>query len=183
VNIAVCVKHIPDPNAPGEMEGTRLKREGVPGALDPGDEVGVEAALQLKEAHGGEVTLFSMGPPAAVEAVRKALPMAADSAVLVSDDALEGADALATARVLAGAIGRGSFDLVLAGVESTGGYTGTMPSTHPGAVRSHAAKSQTSGHPPSCGPRKGIPGPKSAGPSQCSLNRVSLSSATLKHAA
>ena len=65
LNIAVCVKHIPDPNLPGEMDGERLKREGIQGVLDPGDEFGVEAGLQLKEAHGGEVTLVSMGPEAA----------------------------------------------------------------------------------------------------------------------
>ena len=128
MDIAVCVKHIPDPNLPGELEGHRLKRAGVPGTLDPGDEYGVEAALQLKEQHGGEVTLFSMGPPPATEAIRKGLSMGADGAVLISDDALEGADALVTARVLAAAIRRSKFDLVIAGVESTDGYTGTMPS-------------------------------------------------------
>jgi electron transfer flavoprotein beta subunit len=129
VNIVVCVKHIPDPNLPGEMRDGRLVREGVQGTLDPGDEFGVEAALQLEEAHGGEVTLVSMGPPAALEAVRKGLSMGADRAVIVSDDALAGADALVTARVLAAAIRRAPFDLVIAGVESTDGYTGTMPST------------------------------------------------------
>ena len=128
MNIAVCVKHIPDPNLPGELEGHRLKRAGVTGTLDPGDEYGVEAALQLKEQHGGEIRLFSMGPPPATEAIRKGLSMGADGAVLISDEALEGADALVTARVLAAAIGRSEFDLVIAGVESTDGYTGTMPS-------------------------------------------------------
>ncbi|MGH2787038.1 MAG: electron transfer flavoprotein subunit beta/FixA family protein [Actinomycetota bacterium] len=125
----VCVKHIPDPNVPPEMDGDRLKREGVQGVLDPGDEFGVEAGLQLKEAHGGEVTLVSMGPSAAMEAIRRALSMGADKGVLVSDDALAGADALTTATVLAAAIGRAEFDLVIAGVESTDGYTGTMPGT------------------------------------------------------
>ena len=130
MNIAVCVKHIPDPNIPPEMDGHRLKREGVQGVLDPGDEFGVEAALQLKEAHGGEVTLVSMGPATAVEAVRRGLSMGADKGVLVTDESLEGADALVTARVLAAAIKKsGEFDLVIAGVESTDGYTGTMPST------------------------------------------------------
>jgi electron transfer flavoprotein beta subunit len=129
VNIVVCVKHIPDPNLPGELRDGRLVREGVQGTLDPGDEFGVEAGLQLKEAHGGEVTLVSMGPPPALEAVRKGLSMGADRAVLVADPALEGADALVTARVLAAAIRRAPFDLVIAGVESTDGYTGTMPST------------------------------------------------------
>jgi electron transfer flavoprotein beta subunit len=127
LNIVVCVKHIPDPNVPPQMDGDRLKREGVQGVLDPGDEFGVEAGLQLKEAHGGEVTLVSMGPAQAMEAIRRGLSMGADKGVLISDDALAGADALVTARVLAAAIGRGEYDLVIAGVESTDGYTGTMP--------------------------------------------------------
>jgi electron transfer flavoprotein beta subunit len=125
----VCVKHIPDPNIPPEMDGHRLKREGVQGVLDPGDEFGVEAGLQLKEQLGGNVTLVSMGPAAAMDAIKRGLSMGADKGVLISDDALEGADALVTARVLAAAIGRNEFDLVVAGVESTDGYTGTMPST------------------------------------------------------
>lgn len=130
MNIAVCVKHIPDPNLPGEMADGTLKREGVQGVLDPGDEFGVEEALLFKEAHDGEVTLFSMGPEAALEAVRRGLSMGADKGVLVSDDALKGSDALVTARVLAAAIKKaGEFDLVIAGVESTDGYTGTMPPT------------------------------------------------------
>lgn len=130
MNIVVCVKYVPDPNVPGEMsdDGT-LKREGVQGVLDPGDEFGVEAALQLKEEHGGEVTVVSMGPEGATEAVRRALSMGADKGVLVSDDALHGADALATATVLSAAIARNDFDLVIAAVESTDGYTGTMPMT------------------------------------------------------
>ncbi|MEA2487135.1 MAG: electron transfer flavoprotein beta subunit [Actinomycetota bacterium] len=129
MNIAVCVKHIPDPNLPGEMDGDRLKRSGVQGVLDPGDEFGVEAGLQLKEASGGEVTLISMGPAEAQEAVKRGLSMGADKGVLVSDDQLQGADALVTARVLAAAIKRGEYDLVISGVESTDGYTGTMAST------------------------------------------------------
>ena len=129
MKIAVTVKHIPDPNVPPEMDGDRLKREGVQGVLDPGDEFGVEAALQLKEAHDGEVTLVSMGPASAMEAVRRGLSMGADKGVLISDDSLKGADALVTARVLAAAIKRDEYDLVIAGVESTDGYTGTMPGT------------------------------------------------------
>lgn len=129
MNIVVCVKHIPDPNVAPEMDGDTLKREGVQGVLDPGDEFGVEAALQLKEAHDGEVTLVSMGPEQAMEAVRRGLSMGADKGILVSDDQLKGSDALVTARVLAEAIKRSEFDLVIAGVESTDGYTGTMAST------------------------------------------------------
>ena len=130
MNIAVCVKHIPDPNVPNEMDGDTLKRKGVQGVLDPGDEFGVEAGLQLKESGGGEVTLFSMGPADAMEAIRRGLSMGADKGVLVTDDSLAGSDALVTAKVLAAAIKKaGDFDLVIAGVESTDGYTGTMPST------------------------------------------------------
>jgi electron transfer flavoprotein beta subunit len=129
LNSVVCVKHIPDPNVPGEMDGDVLKRHGVQGVLDPGDEFGVEAALLLKEAHGGEVTVVSMGPEPAREAVRRALSMGADRSLLITDDALRGADALITARVLAAAIKRVEYDIVIAGVESTDGYTGTMPSS------------------------------------------------------
>jgi electron transfer flavoprotein beta subunit len=128
LNIVVCVKHIPDPNLPPELDGTRLKRAGVQGVLDPGDEFGVEAGLQLKEAHGGEVTLVSMGPAPAMEAIKRGLSMGADKGILISDDALQNSDALVTARVLAAAIKRNPFDLVIAGVESTDGYTGAMPS-------------------------------------------------------
>ena len=129
MEIVVCVKHIPDPNIPPEMDGHRLKREGVQGVLDPGDEFGIEAGLQIKESLGGNVTLVSMGPAAAAEAIKRGLSMGADKGVLVTDDSLQGSDALVTARVLAAAIGREPFDLVIAGVESTDGYTGTMTST------------------------------------------------------
>jgi electron transfer flavoprotein beta subunit len=129
VNVVVCVKHIPDPNLPVEMDGTRLKREGVQGVLDPGDEFGVEAGLQLKESQGGEVTLVSMGPAQAMDAIRRGLSMGADKGVLISDDSLANSDALTTAKVLAAAIKKNEFDLVIAGVESTDGYTGTMAST------------------------------------------------------
>lgn len=127
MNIVVSVKHVPDPNLPMEMTGDRIKREGVQGVLDPGDEFGVEAGLQIKEAQGGEVTLVSMGPAPAMEAIRRALSMGADRGVLITDDGLAGADALVTARVLAAAIKRSEFDMVICGMESTDGYTGAMP--------------------------------------------------------
>ncbi len=128
MKIAVCVKQVPDPNQPYVLEDVRLKREGAPAVLDPGDEYGVEAGLRLVEQLGGEVTVVSMGPPKAVEAVRRALSMGAHRAILVSDERLEGADALVTARVLAAAIRRVGPDLVLAGVESTDGSSGVVPS-------------------------------------------------------
>jgi electron transfer flavoprotein beta subunit len=127
MNIVVTVKQVPDPNVAPQFDGERLKRQGVAGVLDPGDEFGVEAALQLASEHGGEVTVVSMGPEAAMEAVRKALSMGAAKGVLISDEALAGADALTTAKVLAAAIRRVGFDLVIAGVESTDGSTGVVP--------------------------------------------------------
>ncbi len=129
MEVVVLVKQIPDPANPGELVDGRLKREGVQNVMDPGDEYGVEAALRLVDQHGGEVNVVSMGPASAMEAIRRALSMGAHKGILVTDAALAGADALATARVLATAIKRGPFDLVIAGVESTDGYTGTVPGT------------------------------------------------------
>jgi electron transfer flavoprotein beta subunit len=130
MNIVVLVKYIPDPNSPPQWEADhRLRRVGVEGTLDPGDEHAVEAGLAAAEATGGEVTVVTMGPEPAVGAARKALSMGAHKAVVVTDDALQGADALATARALAAAVGRSPFDIVFAGVESTDGYTGTLPMT------------------------------------------------------
>jgi electron transfer flavoprotein beta subunit len=127
MNVTVCVKYVPNPQGTPELgPDNLLVREGVEGALDPGDEFAVEAALRLVEAHGGEVRVVSMGPEVAMSAIRRAFAMGAHTGVLVTDPALRGADALVTARVLAAAIGRGEFDLVLTGVESTDGYTGTL---------------------------------------------------------
>jgi len=129
MNVVVLAKSIPDPSGDAELGPDFLVRRDGEGTLDPGDEYAIEAALQLAEASGGEVTVVSMGPAGAVSAIRRALSMGAHRGVLVSDDALRGSDVLATARVLAAAVGRTPFDLVLAGVESTDGYTGTLPMT------------------------------------------------------
>src|SRR5688572_20358408 len=131
VNVAVLVKWVPEPQGTPRLgEDHLLVREGADGALDPGDEYGLERALQLVERDGGEVVLVSMGPEIAVAAVQRGLAMGAARGVLVSDDSLRGADTLVTARVLAAAIGSlGQVDMVLAAVESTDGYTGTLPIT------------------------------------------------------
>jgi electron transfer flavoprotein beta subunit len=129
MNVVVLVKSIPDPNGDAELGDDLLVKRDSEGTLDPGDEYAVEAALQLAEATAGEVTVVSMGPAGAVSAIRRALSMGAHGAVLVTDDSLRGADVLATARVLAAAVARTPFDLVLTGVESTDGYTGTLPMT------------------------------------------------------
>jgi electron transfer flavoprotein beta subunit len=130
MNIAVCVKQIPDPAVPGELDPQTktLKREGKL-ILDESDSFGVEMALQLVDKAGsGEVTLISMAPNNEVSGLRTALAMGAAKAVLVSDEALAGSDALSTAKVLAKAIERvGDIELVLAATESTDGYTGTVP--------------------------------------------------------
>ncbi len=130
MNIAVCVKQIPDPATPGELdpETKTLKREGKL-ILDDSDAYGVEMALQLVDAAGGgEVTLISMAPNDEVSGLRTALAMGAAKAVLVSDPVLQGSDALSTAKVIAKAVERaGEMDLVLTATESTDGYTGTVP--------------------------------------------------------
>ncbi|NNE72997.1 MAG: electron transfer flavoprotein subunit beta/FixA family protein [Acidimicrobiales bacterium] len=129
MNVVVCVKQIPDPADPGALdpETKTLKRD-VKLILDESDSYGVEMALQLvDQAGGGEVTLVSMAPNNEVGGLRTALAMGAASAVLVSDDALQGSDALGTAKVLAAAIGKSNPDLVIAATESSDGYTGTVP--------------------------------------------------------
>jgi len=129
MNVAVCVKQIPDPATPGKLdpETKTLVREGKL-IMDDSDSYGVEMALQLVDkAGGGEVTLVSMAPNSEVSGLRNGLAMGAHKGVLISDPALKGSDALGTAKVLAAAIKRNEFDLVLAATESTDGYTGTLP--------------------------------------------------------
>jgi electron transfer flavoprotein beta subunit len=123
MKIAVCVKAVPDAAAGRRIdEGSkRLDRSGEL-ALSDFDSHAVEEALRVKEAAGeGEVVVLSMGPARATDAVRKTLAMGADRAVLVTDEALEGADLLVTARALAGALEREAADLVLFGQQSADG--------------------------------------------------------------
>ena len=129
MNIAVCVKQIPDPSVPGKLEENHTLERSGKQILDDSDAYGVEMALQLAEkAGGGEVVLVSMAANGEVSGLRTALAMGAARAVLVSDDALAGSDSLSTAKVLAKAVERaGGIDLVLGATESTDGYTGTVP--------------------------------------------------------
>lgn len=129
MNVVVCVKQVPDPASTGQLDPSTnfLKRDGVEVVLDPGDEYGVEAGLQLAEANGGEVRVVCMGPERGLDAVRKALAMGAAKGTLVSDPSLQGSDALTTAKVLAAAIQKEQFDLVITATESTDGYTGIVP--------------------------------------------------------
>lgn len=128
MNIAVCVKQIPDPASPYELDSDNhwLVRPDEQ-VLDDGDRYGVEVALQLAEQSGGTVSLISMGPSGNLQGIRQALAMGADKAVIIDDPTLRGADALTTARVLAAAAKREGAELVIAGTESTDGYSGVVP--------------------------------------------------------
>jgi electron transfer flavoprotein beta subunit len=129
MNVVVCVKQIPDPADPGELDaGTKTLKRDVKLILDESDSYGVEMALQLVDsAGGGEVTLVSMAPNGETNGLRTALAMGAAKAILISDEALAGTDALGTAKVLAAAIGRADPELVITATESSDGYTGTVP--------------------------------------------------------
>src|SRR4051794_32982718 len=117
MKIAVCVKQVPEGARRLDPESKRLDRSGE-GALNPFDANAVEEALRLKDAGEGEVVLVSMGPAKAQDALRKALAMGADRAVLVSDDGAAGADLVGTSAVLAKALERESADLILFGQQA-----------------------------------------------------------------
>jgi electron transfer flavoprotein beta subunit len=127
LKIVVTVKQVPDPNSNLTLEADNTLSREKEVVLDPGDECGVEEGLQLKEAHGGEVILVSMGPERAKDAIRKGLSMGADRGVLITDPQLAGADALLTARALAAAIKPEAPDLVICATESYDGSTGMVP--------------------------------------------------------
>jgi electron transfer flavoprotein beta subunit len=122
MKIAVCVKQVPDATVHKRIDPQtkRLDRSGE-GALNATDLNAVEEAIRVKEAQGGEVVLVSVGPAKAADALRKALAMGADRAVLVSDDGVAGSDLVATSRVLAQALEREEADLVLFGQASSDG--------------------------------------------------------------
>jgi electron transfer flavoprotein beta subunit len=122
MKIAVCVKQVPDATVHKRIDaGTkRLDRSGE-AALNPTDLNAVEEALRIRDAHGGEVVLVSLGPEKAVESLRKALAMGADRALLVADDAAAGSDLLGTSRAVAGALAGIEADLVLFGQASNDG--------------------------------------------------------------
>ncbi|GAC1510519.1 MAG: electron transfer flavoprotein subunit beta/FixA family protein [Candidatus Dormibacteraceae bacterium] len=127
MKIVVTVQQVPDPNSNLTLEADNTLSREKEVVLDPGDECGVEEALQLKEAHGGEVVLVSMGPERAKDAIRKGLSMGADRGILITDPHLAGADALLTARALAAAIKSEDADLVICSTESYDGSTGMVP--------------------------------------------------------
>lgn len=133
MKIVVCVKHVPDVQGErGFAEDGTVDRSQGDGTINELDENAVEAAVQLVEAHGGDVTVLTMGPSDAEDAVRRGLQMGATRAVHVQDAALAGSDAFATAAVLAAALRRideeGPSDLVMTGMASLDGLMSVVPS-------------------------------------------------------
>ncbi|MFC4112455.1 electron transfer flavoprotein subunit beta/FixA family protein [Nonomuraea zeae] len=128
MNIVVCVKQVPDTATERKLrsDDNTLDRDAADGVVNELDEYAVEEALKLKEAHGGEVTVLTMGPGRATETIRKALAMGADKAVHLSDDALHGSDALSTSYAMAQVLKKIGFDLVILGSESTDARTGVL---------------------------------------------------------
>lgn len=124
MKIVVCLKQVPDTNEVklDPVTGT-LIREGVPSIINPDDKAGLEAALRLKDEQGAEVTVVSMGPPQAELALREALAMGADNAILLSDRAFGGADTWATSTTIAAAIKNLEYDLIIAGRQAIDGDT------------------------------------------------------------
>src|SRR5574341_525153 len=104
MHIVVCVKQTPDTAAKVVVVGGHVTWGDSPLVVNPWDEYSIEEAIRLKERHGGKVTALSMGPERAREALKQALAMGVDEAILITDPALKGSDALATSYVLAQAI-------------------------------------------------------------------------------
>ena len=124
VNIVVCIKQVPDTTEVRiDPKTNTLIREGVPSIINPDDKAGLEAAIRIKEENGAHVTAISMGPPQADLALREALAMGADEAVLITDRAFGGADTLATSRTLAAALSKLDYDLIITGRQAIDGDT------------------------------------------------------------
>ncbi|MFH8405628.1 electron transfer flavoprotein subunit beta/FixA family protein [Streptomyces sp. NPDC018019] len=130
LRIVVCVKYVPDATGDRHFaEDLTVDRDDVDGLLSELDEYAVEQALQIKEAADGdaEITVLTVGPEDAGDALRKALSMGADKGVHVEDDDLHGTDALGTSLVLAKAVEKTGYDLVVCGMASTDGTMGVLP--------------------------------------------------------
>ncbi|MEO3808491.1 electron transfer flavoprotein subunit beta/FixA family protein [Sphaerisporangium sp. B11E5] len=128
MNIVVCVKQVPDTATERKLrsDDNTLDRDAADGVINELCEYAVEEALKVKEAHGGEVTVLTMGPAKATDTIRKALAMGADKAVHLVDDALHGSDALSTSYAIAETLKRIGFDLVILGSESTDARMGVL---------------------------------------------------------
>ncbi|WP_416175540.1 electron transfer flavoprotein subunit beta [Clostridium sp.] len=124
MNIVVCLKQVPDTNEVKiNPETGTLIRQGVPSIINPDDKNALEESISIKEKVGGKVTVISMGPPQAEVALREALAMGADEAILISDRAFAGADTCATAYALAGALKKLDYDIIFAGRQAIDGDT------------------------------------------------------------
>jgi len=117
MNIIALIKQVPDTAQLSKtVDGLQLMQEGGPRIVNPWDEYTLETAIQLKEAHGGQVTVLCMGKQESLEALKTGLAMGADEAMLLSDPAMENSDTLATARILVAAIKKiGQFDIIIGG--------------------------------------------------------------------
>ncbi len=128
MRIVVPIKQVPETNAVkmDDQTGTMI-RDQVEAIINPLDLYAIEAAIRLREAHGGEVTVLSMGPPKAITAIREAIAMGCDTGVLICDKAFAGSDTWATSYALAAAIRKlGEYDLILCGERATDGDTGQV---------------------------------------------------------
>lgn len=128
MNIVVCIKQVPDTaEVKINPETGTLIREGVPSIINPFDEYAIEEALCLREKFRGKVTIITMGPPQAISALRQAVAMGADEAVLLSDRAFAGSDTWSTSYTLAAAIRKvGAVDIILCGKQAIDGDTGQV---------------------------------------------------------
>jgi electron transfer flavoprotein beta subunit len=129
MKIVVLVKQVPDSGAERNLrpDDNTVDRESANNVINEMDEYAIEEALQIREKHGGEVVVLTVGPDRASESIRKALSMGPDGAVHVVDDALHGSCAVATSKVLAAAIGQLDADLIICGAESTDGRVQVIP--------------------------------------------------------
>ncbi|MEM2143922.1 MAG: electron transfer flavoprotein subunit beta/FixA family protein [Candidatus Jordarchaeaceae archaeon] len=127
MKIIVCIKQVPEvTEVKIDPKTNTLIREGVPSIVNPFDEIAVEEAVRMKEKYGGEVTVVTMGPPQARQALMKCLSMGADKGVLLTDRAFAGSDTWATAYTLAQAIRKMEYDLILCGTRAIDGDTGQV---------------------------------------------------------
>jgi len=129
MNIVVLVKQVPDTEGERKLNpaDNTLDRDAVDPVINYIDEFAIEEGLRLKEAHGGEVTILTVGPQRATESIRKALSMGADKAIHVTDEALHGSDAIQTAKVIAKALGTVEWDVAIAGSEATDSRMSVVP--------------------------------------------------------
>ena len=128
MKIAVLIKQVPDSKLIEIDENGNLRRDGVPAMVDPFGFFGLRFALKIREHYGGTVTVMTMGPNQAVEALRRCLEYGADDAILLSDRAFAGSDTFATSRTLAQSLSDGGYSYVICGMQATDGDTGQVPS-------------------------------------------------------